>query len=128
VSPTPQRPAPGTIGDRLRRERLKLGKGLREMAEILHIAPAHMTDIEKNRRTPSEELLLKIAAAYQIPESDLRAGWQRPDPVVEEVASQDATTAQKVPEFLRTARKLSSEEWDQLIRQADKLARKRPNK
>jgi transcriptional regulator with XRE-family HTH domain len=107
------------IGEQLRRQRVeKLNKGLREMAGELSIAPAHMTDIEKGRRTPSEELMVKIAASYRIPIAELRAGWSRPDAIVKEIASQDATTAEKVPEFLRTARNLNPAQWDQLIEQA----------
>jgi transcriptional regulator with XRE-family HTH domain len=92
------------------------------MAGELSIAPAHMTDIEKGRRTPSEELMVKIATSYRIPIAELRAGWSRPDAIVKEVASQDATTAEKVPEFLRTARNLNSTQWDQLIEQAKGMA------
>ena len=105
-----------------------LKKGLREMARILSIAPAHLTDLEKGRRTPSEGLLKKIAAAYGMPEADLRSGWQRADAVVAEVANQDATTAEKVPEFLRTARKLTSDQWDKLIGQAKSMAERPPRK
>ena len=118
---SPQNPEP--IGEQLRRKRVeKLNKGLREMAGELSIAPAHMTDIEKGRRTPSEELMVKIAVSYRIPIAELRAGWSRPDAIVKEVASQDATTAEKVPEFLRTARTLNSTQWGQLIEQAKGMA------
>ena len=110
------------IGEVLRTRRVEtLKKGLREMARILSIAPAHLTDIEKGRRTPSEGLLNRIAAAYGMPEAKLRSGWQRADAVVAEVANQDVTTAEKVPEFLRTARKLTPEQWDRLIGQAKRL-------
>jgi transcriptional regulator with XRE-family HTH domain len=98
-----------------------LKKGLREMARILGIAPAHLTDLEKGRRTPSEDLLKKIASAYGMPEAELRSGWQRADAIVAEVANQDATTAEKVPEFLRTARELSQDQWDRLIEQARQM-------
>jgi len=110
------------IGEVLRTRRVETcKKGLREMARILGIAPAHLTDIEKGRRTPSEDLLKRIAAAYGMPEADLRSGWQRADTVVAEVANQDATTAEKVPEFLRTARRLTPEQWDRLIGQAKRM-------
>ena len=110
------------IGEVLRTQRVEaLKKGLREMARILGIAPAHLTDIEKGRRTPSEDLLKRIAAAYGMPEADLRSGWQRADTVVAEVANQDATTADKVPEFLRSARKLTPEQWDRVIGQAKRM-------
>lgn len=121
---------PRSIGEKLRIQRVEvLNKGLREMAGLLGIAPAHLTDIEKGRRTPSEPLMVKIAEQYRLPMADLRSGWSRPDAVVGEVASQNPTTAAKVPEFLRTARNLSAEQWDRLIQQADQMARNaRPGK
>lgn len=113
------------IGEVMRKRRVEiLHRGLREMAGLLSITPPHLTDIEKGRRTPSEDLLRRICAAYEIPEAELRAGWTRPDAVVTEIATQDAMTASKVPELLRTARKLKPEQWDQLIAQAQRLANK----
>ncbi len=99
-------------------------KGLREMARLLDIAPAHLTDVEKGRRSPSEDLLVRICKAYGIEEATLRAGWNKADTVVGEVATQDATTAAKVPEFLRTARNLSADQWDRLIKQARRMGEK----
>ena len=116
-------PQPEPIGEALRRRRVEvLNKGLREMARMLEIAPAHLTDLEKGRRKPSEELLVKIAHEYQIDQAELRSGWERADVIVAEVANQNPVTAAKVPEFLRTARGLSADQWDQLIQQAHKLA------
>lgn len=117
-----QNPEP-SIGDVIRRRRVEvLKKGLREMARELTIAPAHLTDIEKGRRTPSEGLLKRISEAYGIGEAELRAAWSKADEVVQEVATQDTMSAEKVPQFLRTARKLNAEQWDQLIRQAEQMA------
>jgi transcriptional regulator with XRE-family HTH domain len=112
-----------SIGDILRKQRVEvLGKGLREAAGLLQIAPAHLTDIEKGRRNPSEELLLRITKLYRIDEAKLRSGWSRPETIVAEIASQSPTTAAKVPQFLRQARNLTPEQWDKLINQAKKLA------
>lgn len=91
----------------------------------LAIAPAHLTDIEKERRTPSEDLMLRIAREYGMPEEDLRSGWSRADAVVNEMAIVTPTNAKKVPEFLRTAGDLTPEQWDTLIKQA-KLFSKKP--
>ncbi len=111
------------IGDVLRARRIEeLHKGLREMAKILEIAPAHLTDLEKGRRTPSEGLLLRIAKAYGVSEAELRSGWSRAEGIVSEVANQDSLTAEKVPEFLRTARKLSQSQLDKLIAEARKMS------
>lgn len=116
-----QQPIP--IGDRLRKLRIEvLNRGLRETAGLLNIAPAHLTDIEKGRRSPSEDLLLRIAKVYRIAEAELRSGWSKPEAVVGEIASHSATTAAKVPQFLREARNLSPEQWDRLIKQAGKMA------
>lgn len=110
------------IGERLRTQRTEvLGKGLREMARNLQVAPAHLTDIETGKRNPSEELLVRMASAYQLPEAELRAGFGKPDADVRELASETPLAAEKVPEFLRTARGLSAEQWDRLIRQARKM-------
>ncbi|MFQ5474078.1 MAG: helix-turn-helix domain-containing protein [Dehalococcoidia bacterium] len=122
MAPTSRSNQEQPIGDVLRARRIdELHKGLREMAKILDIAPAHLTDLEKGRRTPSEGLLLRIAKAYGVSEAELRAGWSRAEGIVSEVATQDSLTAEKVPEFLRTARKLSQSQWDKLIAEAKKM-------
>lgn len=111
------------IGDVLRHKRVDvLNKGLREMARLLGVAPAHLTDLEKGRRSPSDELLVKIGREYQLDEAVLRSGWNKAQTIVNEIATQDATTAAKVPEFLRSARELSSEQWDSLIQRARELS------
>lgn len=116
---------PQQVGQLMRQRRSEvLNKGLREMARLLDIAPAHLTDLEKGRRTPSEDLLMRISKHYGIDEATLRAGWSRPEEIVREIASQDATTAAKVPEFLRSARRLSPNQWDQLIGEAKRLGGK----
>jgi hypothetical protein len=51
----------------------------------------------------------------------LRAGWNRPQAIVGEIASQDPVTAEKVPEFLREARNLTTDQWNKLIRQARRM-------
>lgn len=122
----PSRPASEPIGDILRRQRVEhVGLGVREIAKVLGVAPAHVTDLERGRRTPSEDLLCRIAEVYGIDIAVLRAGWGKPDEVVKEVATQDPTAAAKVPEFLRTARDLSSEDWDKIIKQAKRMTDKR---
>jgi transcriptional regulator with XRE-family HTH domain len=127
--PDPRSDRKPPIGEVLRRRRLEvLKKGLREMATQLGIAPPHLTDLEKGRRNPSEDLLLRISKAYGIPEAELRAGWSRAEAIVGEVATQDPITAEKVPEFLRTARKLTPQQWDRMIDQARRMTSRKPEK
>ena len=101
---------------------LEQQKGLRETARLLGVAPAHLTDIEKGRRNPSDDLLMRICRVYGIDEAELRSGWNKPQAIVGEIASQDPVTAEKVPEFLREARNLTTDQWNKLIRQARRLA------
>lgn len=111
------------IGEVLRRQRIEVvKKGLREMARLLDITPPHLTDIEKGRRAPSEELLVRISRHYDIPEAELRSGWNKAEAIVGQVANQDSMTAEKVPELLRSARRLTSDQWDTLIEQAKRMS------
>lgn len=124
MTPSPNQPG-APIGETLRRRRVDvLAKSLRETAKLLDIAPAHLTDIEKGRRNPSEELLLRIARVYGIDEATLRSGWRRAETVVGEIASRTPTTAAKAPELLRAANELAPEQWDALIAQAKSMAAK----
>jgi transcriptional regulator with XRE-family HTH domain len=121
-STRPAKTEPGSIGEKLRTHRVEvLEKSLRDMAKVIGTAPIHLSDIETGRRSPSEELLLKMAKGYGLPESELRSGFGRPDVVVAQVASESAVAAEKVPEFLRTARGLTANQWDKLIHQAQKM-------
>jgi len=125
----PRKSQDRSIGDVLRRRRTEeLKKGLREMARLLDITAPHLTDIEKGRRTPSEDLIMRISKEYDFPEADLRAGWSRPETIVGEIAAQDPLTAEKVPELLRTARRLSSKQWDSLIEQARRMSGRKDNR
>lgn len=120
---TPSKPSSTThAGERLRHQRVDvLGRTLRDMAKVLDTAPIHLSDIETGKRTPSEELLVRIAAAYRLPESELRGAFGKLDSIVADVFRQSPVAAEKAPEFLRKARALSPEQWDKLIKQAEKL-------
>lgn len=53
--------SPTYLGEEIRRLRLQAGYTLRGLAADLGVSAAHMSDIEHNRRRPSEKLLRKIA-------------------------------------------------------------------
>lgn len=50
-----------TLGDEIREARVQAGKRLRPFAEELQLAPSYLSDIENDRRVPSEEVMRKIA-------------------------------------------------------------------
>lgn len=112
------------IGERLRTQRVEvLGKSIRDIAKLLDSAPIHVSDIETGKRAPSEDLMLRMAKVYGLSEAELRAGFSKPEGVVAEVASESTTAAKRVPEFLRTARGLNDDQWDQLIKQAKRISK-----
>ncbi len=50
-----------TLGDFVNRARLEKGLGLRALARALGIVPSYLSDIENNRRVPSESVLRELA-------------------------------------------------------------------
>ena len=53
---------PVPLGQELRRLRLEAAIPLRGLAARLNVSAAHLSDIEHNRRRPSEQLLRRIAS------------------------------------------------------------------
>ena len=113
------------LGEMIRETRKTKGLGLRETARHLEVSAAYLTDIEKNRRTPSDARLQELAIWLGLDIAELRSLAGRFDDVVKQIAVQDKVTADKVPTFLRAARRLTAEEWDQLIQKANTLSGKK---
>jgi transcriptional regulator with XRE-family HTH domain len=62
-----------TLGERIRELRDKQDMALRELARKLgDVSPAHVSDIENNRRNPSEDLLRKMAHVLGVPFEELQ--------------------------------------------------------
>jgi transcriptional regulator with XRE-family HTH domain len=62
-----------TIGDVIREARAEFGLSLRDVTKQLHITPSYLSDIENNRRVPSEEVLRKLANLLKLDYDDLMA-------------------------------------------------------
>lgn len=54
-------PTNSSLGSTIRELRLKAEITLRELARRVDISPAHLSDVEHDRRSPSDELLGRIA-------------------------------------------------------------------
>ena len=112
-----------TLGETIREARIARHK-LREFARLLSVSPTHLSDVEHDRRIPSEDLLSRIAqhldldldilmgAAGRMPEDTLRLLERRP----------------KTVSLFRKVSKLRPEELQKLEKAADDLARKRRKK
>lgn len=94
------------VGDRLRRVRMAAGLNGKELANKAGISPAYLTQLEKNKRTPSPELLIKLAETLSVPVDSF--GLPAPDsPAVRETPATYGTDAARIAELeaeLATAR------------------------
>jgi transcriptional regulator with XRE-family HTH domain len=68
--------SPGPPG--LKELRLAAGLRQRDVAELLKIGVPYYCDIENGRHPLPQALIPRLASAYHVPESNIRAG-QRPD-------------------------------------------------
>ncbi len=62
-----------TLGDIIRTARVAAGPSLREFARSLGITPSYQSDIENDRRIPSEDVLKKIAELLKLDFKELMA-------------------------------------------------------
>ena len=87
------------IGDRIRRERLDRGMTQRQLAEAVNVGVPHISKVEANRESPSDELLARIAAVFGIDIDELFLAARRiPNEMVEDFATDPAEALA----FLRT--------------------------
>lgn len=66
----------GSLGDTIREARLKRFK-LREFSRLLDVSPTHLSDVENDRRVPSEDLLTRIASHLDLDLDELLAAAGR---------------------------------------------------
>ena len=69
---------PTTLGREIRRLRTLSGTSLRGFAQSIGVSAPHLSDIERDRRRPSRELLMTIARALH-PVGATHAGLDRLD-------------------------------------------------
>jgi transcriptional regulator with XRE-family HTH domain len=55
-----------TLGEVIRDARVEAGRSLRDLARALGITPSYQSDIENDRRVPSEEVLQKTAEELKL--------------------------------------------------------------
>ena len=112
--------APRTLGETIQEARLARYK-LREFARLLKVSATHLSDVENNRRVPSEDLLSRIAQCLELDLDKLMAAAGR---IPEDTRRFVAKNPEAVSLF-RTVSTLRPEELRKLERAAENLARRR---
>ena len=54
------------IGDRIRAKRKEHKLSQRELAEMVHVSPSHLSDIENGKKTIGVDILMRITEALQV--------------------------------------------------------------
>ena len=107
-----------TFGKKLRDFRIQADVGLRELARLIGKSPGYISDVEQDHvPPPSEDVILKIAAALNVEKKELLTAAQKMDPEISRYVAQEP----EVADFLRMAqeKKIDSDDWDTLSKLAE---------
>ncbi len=105
-----------TLGETIREARLKLDITLREFARRLGLAPSYISDVETDRRVPSEEVLKKMARILRLDVHELLARAGR----VSEEAERFLRRNPEAGVLFRRLPQMTSQEVQDLIDQVRK--------
>lgn len=87
-----------TFGERIRRERLKLGLTQRQLADRVGVSVPHISKLESDRDRPSDDLIVRLARVFKVDPDELRLVARRlPDEMMERMAARPSDAL----EFLR---------------------------
>lgn len=101
-----------TLGDTLREARLDKHLGLRELARHLDKSPSYLSDIENDRRVPSEEVLAELAKLLGLDFEQLMALAGR-------LGAETRRLVERSPEAVALFRRISGLRPDQLRQVAE---------
>jgi len=110
-----------TLGEYIRKLRNAKNIGVREMGRLLHVSGVHISSIEKDKNTPSPELLRKMAVVLSVDVDKLLSKANQVDPEVINVIKKSSTV---VPSFLRSAKDLTKEQWAELEKTVQEMTKK----
>jgi len=111
-----------TLGEYIHNLRNKRDMGVRELGRAVDVSGVHISSIEKDKNTPSPELLRKIAVILVTDVDKLLSMANQVDPEVIDVIKGSPTV---VPSFLRSAKGLTKAQWAELEKTAQKMVSKK---
>ena len=113
-----------TLGDALREARIDKDIGLREIARQLEKSPSYISDIENDRRVPSEEVLAALARILGLDFENLMALAGR-------LGADTRRLVERSPEAVSLFRKISGLSPDQrreIAKTVDQISEKKGRK
>ena len=110
-----------SLGDKIKELREEKRISIRGLGRLTEVSGMHISNLEKNKVNASPELVTKIAEALDADPDELLHLAERVDPEVVDVIQKNP---QSVPSFLRAAKNLTAEEWDQIQSYLDQMKKK----
>ena len=112
-----------TLGDHVRDARISQGRSLRDVASKLELAPSYLSDIENDRRIPSEEVLRGLSKELKLEFDELMALAGRFGNRAERYLKRNPTAGRL---FRRISEaNLGEEDLKRLLREADEMRKRK---
>lgn len=111
-----------TFAERLSTLRAEKRMGVRELGRAVGVTGMHISNMEKGKSAPSAELVLKLAEALDANADELMYLADQVSPEVVGVIHKNPLT---IPNFLRSAKDLTPEQWALLQKQVDKMTKEK---
>ena len=113
------------FGQLIRKLRKAKNLGLRELADKVGVSFVNISHIENGRSGASRKVIQKLAKALDYDADKLLAAA---DEIGEDVEKIIREIPSAVPDFLRTAKNLTKDEWETLTDQIKEMKNKRDSK
>ena len=110
------------LGELIRDIRKKKGISLRSLAEKVGVSFVNISYIENGRIETSKSVLRKISQALDYDLDKLLALANTVDDDITNIINKRPAS---VPDFLRTAKNLTNEDWAELTKHVEKMSKKR---
>ena len=107
-----------TFAEKLGALRAEQKMGIRELGRAVGVTGMHISNLEKGKSAPSAELVLKLAEALQANADELLYLADQVSPEVVDVIHQNPLA---IPNFLRSAKNLTPEQWELLQKQVEQM-------
>ncbi len=109
-----------TFAEKLAALRAEKKMGIRELGRAVGVTGMHISNLEKGKSAPSAELVLKLADALDADPDELLYLSDQVAPEVVNVIHQNPMT---IPNFLRSAKDLTPEQWALLQQQVEDMTK-----
>ncbi len=109
---------PTTFAERLSVLRAEQKMGVRELGRAVGVTGMHISNLEKGKSAPSAKLVLKLAEALEANADELLYLADQVSPEVVNVIHQNPLA---IPNFLRSAKNLTPEQWELLQKQVEQM-------